>query len=386
MSATHEEEAKRIMIVGSRDFPNREQVDAYLFEILSVNPEVELVSGECPDGVDAWVKEFAEDWEMSYTGFPISGEPTKDAKGKPLSFGQRAARRTIKAIQYVKQDPMGMCAVFWTGHSPGSKIAIDQCDKKGVFCYVFYPQSQEGENEPFEGHSDLLDKMDEEDRAGYISASIMASLLDNAGEPKGPVHESEVMESMETWGIPLQEGMQALADLVKDKKAVVVKNGRGDSLYCMHPDTYAQTIPSPSGVPVKAITNATEGASGQDWMGRLPRSKEGEKYLQHHSKRSYQVLENIIESFAKTRERRDRDRLGWQWNKPLYTKVKTFHLRPNLNRVDMQEYDVSGVCDCKWQENNMDHACKHKMEQQRILKAIDMGLDPFSPEGLEVEV
>lgn len=71
-----------VAIVGSRKWPEPEAVRDYVY---SLDMTDKVISGECPEGVDLWAKQYAQERGLAYQGFP----PRRDLWGGGDCFKAR---------------------------------------------------------------------------------------------------------------------------------------------------------------------------------------------------------------------------------------------------------------------------------------------------------
>ena len=110
-----------IMVTGSRDWSNRQIIESYLADFLSMLPdeEVTLMNGGA-QGVDQFAKDF---WERKNLGNIITYVPDWDHDGEDAPL-----RRNITMIN---QDP-SFVIIFIYNHSASSEYAYSLARKRGL--------------------------------------------------------------------------------------------------------------------------------------------------------------------------------------------------------------------------------------------------------------
>lgn len=96
-----------VAIVGSRKWPEEMAVRDYVY---SLDMSDTVISGECPQGVDAWAKQYALERGLHYKGYPPHFE----------LWGQRAfAKRNMQIAKACTR----LVAFHYKG-SPGTSMTI----------------------------------------------------------------------------------------------------------------------------------------------------------------------------------------------------------------------------------------------------------------------
>ena len=125
----------KIAIVGSRNYPNKEQVLAYVRLITQKYPEAEFVSGGAM-GVDTWAAD-----ELRRLQCPVHVER---AKWEEYANHSRRGKKNPAGMirNKVMAEMVDLIVAFWDGKSPGTlgmmKIALEL----GKPVYLCTPQSE----------------------------------------------------------------------------------------------------------------------------------------------------------------------------------------------------------------------------------------------------
>lgn len=110
---------KRVGIVGSREYPDLEEVREF---IGSLPPSVTIVSGGAR-GVDTAARSAAREFKLKYKEWPAEW----NLYGRQAGFMRNA--------QIVKDSDIVIA--FWDGISKGTQHTIELCDQFRVRCIVF---------------------------------------------------------------------------------------------------------------------------------------------------------------------------------------------------------------------------------------------------------
>lgn len=114
----------RIVVSGSRDYPNKEQVLDWLERNVSPFTNDTVVVGGAR-GVDRWAQTWAED-----SGIPVDVYPAEwDRLGKVAGY--------VRNVEMIDGAQRVVC--FWDGESPGTKHAIDIALAKRKPLEVVFP-------------------------------------------------------------------------------------------------------------------------------------------------------------------------------------------------------------------------------------------------------
>lgn len=123
----------KIIVAGSRDVVNRNQVYSVIFQGLSkiilseqinILQDLEIVSGGAR-GVDSIAEEFAKQFRIKF--HKISA--LWDIHGKCAGY-----RRNCEMANYVGKK--GALIAIWDGKSKGTKMMIDIAKKKGLTVFI----------------------------------------------------------------------------------------------------------------------------------------------------------------------------------------------------------------------------------------------------------
>lgn len=130
----------RILITGSRTWPNRDTVHVALFEFitndLGILPPVDgltditMVHGHCPKGVDAWADEFYTEYMADY-GAKIERHPAKWDQ-----FGKRAGPIRNQEMVDLGAD---VCLAFPTEDGRGTQDCVKRAMAAGIKVKVHKP-------------------------------------------------------------------------------------------------------------------------------------------------------------------------------------------------------------------------------------------------------
>lgn len=114
----------RIVISGSRAYPNKEQVLSWLERNVSPFMNDTVVVGGAR-GVDTWAQEWAEDCGVPVDVFPADW----------TGLGKKAGY--VRNVEMI--DTAHKVVAFWDGESPGTRHAIDIALAKRKPLEVVYP-------------------------------------------------------------------------------------------------------------------------------------------------------------------------------------------------------------------------------------------------------
>jgi hypothetical protein len=116
----------KVIIAGSRNFDNYNQLKTYCNHILKNKENIEIVCG-LAKGADILGKKYAEENNYSVAEFPANWD----------KFGKSAGY--IRNAEMVKYADAAI--IFWNGKSSGSKHMIDLAKKEGIFVRTFIKRS-----------------------------------------------------------------------------------------------------------------------------------------------------------------------------------------------------------------------------------------------------
>lgn len=224
----------RILIFGSRDYPNEEQVIDTLFDYAAEYPKATFIAGGSPGGgVDQWVRDFCQGNNIPYQGFPYTVVSEIDKDGKRLSVGQRLIRRNLMMVLYTKEDPYGFAHAFWTGLSPGTKNTIDHCDHKALRLFVSYPPA----DSTYEDEGKKFASLDREAKILTVETGILGELRTEDGYPKGLISEKDLVQALAKHGIEAKYTRFQLNVMTEDKRLLLIVSGKRERQYCLSPGT-----------------------------------------------------------------------------------------------------------------------------------------------------
>lgn len=113
----------RILITGSRDWPDAYSVELAIVETLSKHRltwhEATIVQGDCPSGADRFAKDFAIRMGMSVESHPANWD----------RFGRRAGPIRNKEMVDLGAD---VCLAFIRHKSKGATGTVDLAEKAGI--------------------------------------------------------------------------------------------------------------------------------------------------------------------------------------------------------------------------------------------------------------
>lgn len=115
-------DGKRVAVVGSREYPNLEEVEEF---IGSLPPDCTIVSGGAK-GVDTAAKQAAKKWDFKYVEWPAEWN----------KYGKQAGFYRNYQIVY----NCDIVVAFWDGYSSGTKHTIDIAREQGRRCIVITPE------------------------------------------------------------------------------------------------------------------------------------------------------------------------------------------------------------------------------------------------------
>lgn len=117
----------RVAIVGSRDYPNLEQVRQFVRALAQKYPRAEIVSGGAR-GVDQAAQDEGIQCGLVVTPIPAEWDKYKRSNGKNPAGMIR---------NQVIVDNADIVVAFWDGKSRGTKHTIDTARKDGKQVYVY---------------------------------------------------------------------------------------------------------------------------------------------------------------------------------------------------------------------------------------------------------
>lgn len=132
------DKVRRILVMGSRDFPNEKLVWSVLERLISaahVNGErIVFVHGDCPTGVDAFAvscvtKYMKSGFDVALEAHPADWDQFGNAAG-PIRNRQMAERGAEQGL------------AFWDGRSPGTLDGIRKANKHHIVVTVYSTASQ----------------------------------------------------------------------------------------------------------------------------------------------------------------------------------------------------------------------------------------------------
>lgn len=126
--------AERVAIVGSRNYPNREQVVDFVRQL----PEETIVVSGGAAGVDTWAEQAARRRGLGVLVFCV-------AEGQPNRWSFREAAFLRNARIVAESDRV---VAFWDGRSSGTHNSIQQAARMLKPTTIYTPQWVE-EMEPF---------------------------------------------------------------------------------------------------------------------------------------------------------------------------------------------------------------------------------------------
>lgn len=124
----------RVLVTGSRDWPDQELVWTVLDELLDKHGAIVVVHGACPTGADDQADDWAGTRELD--GYPVKAEPHKaDWKG-PRKRGAGFARNA--EMVNLGAD---LCLAFIHNESNGATHCSDLAKKAGIETRIFRSSS-----------------------------------------------------------------------------------------------------------------------------------------------------------------------------------------------------------------------------------------------------
>lgn len=315
--ATREERAKRVYVSGSWDYPNLPDVADYLTALNGVNPDFELVSGGSP-GVEWKAEYWAKGNNHPIKLFRVGDEALEDSEGNPVSYKKRAVTRTFKAVHYVRGDPNGFAVIFDYNSSPEAQFAAEACKHLGVPYEVFIPTKKEMEA------NGKKRAMTSEEMKANGRLRIMDSFAVDEGAGR-MLSEAHIVEDMKPEYTP-EQTIYLLRVMVKDG------------------DLKREVMPT---------------LSGHEEVFYLPATKVGEVLPTGRKEEKPGVHEQLSASFEAAWQRYMDEKDMWEWNSDNSMVRSWKYLKKTKLWVSNTYLFPGGVCDCKAQENNPFHLCKH---------------------------
>ena len=105
----------RLLVCGSRNYPNKEKVHAYLTIMRGTHSDLLIITGMA-NGPDIWAYWFAQRY-----GIPCECYPAKwNEHGKRAGY--------VRNKEMIESKP-NFVAAFWDGKSNGTKHTIDLAQK-----------------------------------------------------------------------------------------------------------------------------------------------------------------------------------------------------------------------------------------------------------------
>lgn len=119
----------RVAIVGSRGYPNLDDVDDLVRRLAARRPDAVLVSGMCPRGPDKAAEIAAKKYGLEFDGIPADWSRGKQA-GKERNW---QLARTLSG----KEDQL---VAFWDGWSNGTAHVVTAATALGARAWVYAPR------------------------------------------------------------------------------------------------------------------------------------------------------------------------------------------------------------------------------------------------------
>ncbi|MGN7187025.1 DUF2493 domain-containing protein [Microbacterium enclense] len=138
----------RVLVAGSREWPDTFEVDRRLDQALAQAGEFTLVHGAAARGVDA----MADAW-AARTGIPVERHPAQWGRHDnrcppwhlPLATCKRAGMRRNAEMVALGAD---LCLVFIRDSSPGSTHTLRTATAAGIQTWLFVPGELPQRQEP----------------------------------------------------------------------------------------------------------------------------------------------------------------------------------------------------------------------------------------------
>lgn len=116
----------KLIIAGSRDFKDYPLLKNEVDNFIGTLSNTEIVSGTAA-GADQLGERYAQEHNIPIKRFPANWE----LHGKKAGY-----LRNVEMAEYATR-----CICFWDGKSKGTKMMIDICKEKEIFCVVIMTKS-----------------------------------------------------------------------------------------------------------------------------------------------------------------------------------------------------------------------------------------------------
>ena len=118
---------RRILVFGSRAFPDPQMVADVLFRV--VDSEDILMHGACPTGPDAW----ADEWWATWQG----GPPVERYPADWDEYGKAAGPIRNWRMANLLDPACDIALGFWDGQSRGTLNMLTEVGRVGAACRLY---------------------------------------------------------------------------------------------------------------------------------------------------------------------------------------------------------------------------------------------------------
>lgn len=123
----------KVGIVGSRNYPDKRDITSFISNVLlDFSNEIQLVSGGCGKGVDAWVSGYASIHETCCNVSLKEFKPEFEENPEKDYDVQDYHKRNRKIAEYCD-----VVFAFQYNNSKGTQSTVDKCREVGTPVFVY---------------------------------------------------------------------------------------------------------------------------------------------------------------------------------------------------------------------------------------------------------